>query len=126
MTVSLPRVNSTILANTMKNKRKAEKKKRALERRMSEGDACSLEQADNSKVEKKMTGSSSLDLNMVNKDDWESEEHEDSGLASSFEEHLVLTGENPGNPGKTKAKKMTKKRSKQFVMSNELIFDLDI
>merc|ERR1719150_2346085 len=29
------RVNSTILANTMKNKRKAEKKKRALERRMS-------------------------------------------------------------------------------------------
>merc|ERR1719234_1844881 len=122
------RVNSTILANTMKNKRKAEKKKRALERRMSEGDACSLEQADNSnKVEKKMTGSSSLDLNMVDKDDmWESEEHEDSGLASSFEEHLVLTGENPGNPGKMKAKKMTKKRSKQFVMSNELIFDLDI
>lgn len=119
------RVNSTILANTMKNKRKAEKKKRALERRMSEGDACSLEQADNTKVEKKMTGSSSLDLNMVNKDDWESEEHEDSGLASSFEEHLVLTGENVGS-GKTKAKKMTKKRSKQFVMSNELIFDLDI
>ena len=126
MTLPSFRVNSTILANTMKNKRKAEKKKRALERRMSEGDACSLEQADNSKVEKKMTGSSSLDLNMVNKDDWESEEHEDSGLASSFEEHLVLTGENSGNPGKTKAKKMTKKRSKQFVMSNELIFDLDI
>merc|ERR1719237_662542 len=70
-----------------------------------------------------MTGSSSLDLNMINKDDWESEEHEDSGLASSFEEHLVLTGE---NPGKTKAEKMTKKRTKQFVMSNELIFDLDI
>merc|ERR1712107_46773 len=45
------RVNSTILANTMKNKRKAEKKKRALERRMSEGDACSLEQA-NDKVDK--------------------------------------------------------------------------
>ena len=127
MTVPSLRVNSTILANTMKNKRKAEKKKRALERRMSEGDACSLEQADNSnKVEKKMTGSSSLDLNMVVKDDWESEEHEDSGLASSFEEHLVLTGENPGNSGKTKTKKMTKKRSKQFVMSNELIFDLDI
>merc|ERR1719150_3003135 len=103
------RVNSTILANTMKNKRKAEKKKRALERRMSEGDAWSL------------------DLNMVinNKDQWESEEHEDSGLASSFEEHLVLTGDNAA-PGKTKAKKMTKKRSKQFVMSNELIFDLDI
>ena len=123
MTVLSLRINSTILANTMKNKRKAEKKKRALERRMSEGDACSLEQADNSKVEKKMTGSSSLDLNMINKDDWESEEHEDSGLASSFEEHLVLTGE---NPGKTKAKKMTKKRTKQFMMSNELIFDLDI
>ena len=117
------------MANTLKNKRKAEKKKRALERRMSEGDACSLEQANDKvdKVEKgKMSTSSSLDLNMVDKDDWESEEHEDSGLASSFEEHLVLTGENPGNPGKTKAKKMTKKRSKQFVMSNELIFDLDI
>ena len=114
----------------MKNKRKAEKKKRALERRMSEGDACSLEQANDKvdKVEKgKMSTSSSLDLNMVinNKDQWESEEHEDSGLASSFEEHLVLTGDNTA-PGKTKAKKMTKKRSKQFVMSNELIFDLDI
>jgi len=124
------RVNSTILANTLKNKRKAEKKKRALERRMSEGDACSLEQANDKvdKVEKgKMSTSSSLDLNMVinNKDQWESEEHEDSGLASSFEEHLVLTGDNAA-PGKTKAKKMTKKRSKQFVMSNELIFDLDI
>merc|ERR550532_1855363 len=71
------RVNSTILANTMKNKRKAEKKKRALERRMSEGDACSLEQANDKvdKVEKgKMSTSSSLDLNMVihNKDQWES------------------------------------------------------
>merc|ERR1712038_268828 len=103
------RVNSTILANTMKNKRKAEKKKRALERRMSEGDACSLEQANDKvdKVEKgKMSTSSSLDLNMVinNKDQWESEEHEDSGLASSFEEHLVLTGDNAA-PGKTKAKK---------------------
>merc|ERR1712013_752308 len=124
------RVNSTILANTLKNKRKAEKKKRALERRMSEGDACSLDQANDKvdKVEKgKMSTSSSLDLNMVinNKDQWESEEHEDSGLPSSFEEHLVLTGDNVA-PGKTKAKKMTKKRSKQFVMSNELIFDLDI
>ena len=130
ITVLSARVNSTILANTMKNKRKAEKKKRALERRMSEGDACSIEQANDKvdKVEKgKMSTSSSLDLNMVinNKDQWESEEHEDSGLASSFEEHLVLTGENAA-PGKTKAKKMTKKRSKQFVMSNELIFDLDI
>ena len=130
ITVLSARVNSTILANTLKNKRKAEKKKRALERRMSEGDACSLEQA-NDKVDKvdkgKMSTSSSLDLNMVinNKDQWESEEHEDSGLASSFEEHLVLTGDNAA-PGKTKAKKMTKKRSKQFVMSNELIFDLDI
>merc|ERR1719350_80580 len=93
----LYRINSTILANTMKNKRKAEKKK---------------------------TGSSSLDLSNI-KNDWESEEHEDSGLASSFEENLVLTGEN-GGEGKTKAKKMTKKRSKQFVMSNELIFVLDI
>merc|ERR1719189_65990 len=53
----LYRINSTILANTMKNKRKAEKKKRALERRMSEGDACSLEVQSSSKVEKKMTGS---------------------------------------------------------------------
>ena len=124
LTPAILRINSTILANTMKNKRKAEKKKRALERRMSEGDACSLEVQSSSKVEKKMTGSSSLDLSNI-KNDWESEEHEDSGLASSFEENLVLTGEN-GGEGKTKAKKMTKKRSKQFVMSNELIFDLDI
>merc|ERR1712241_565192 len=38
------RINSAIVANTAKNKKKAEKKKRALERRMSEGDAGSLEE----------------------------------------------------------------------------------
>merc|ERR1712073_226464 len=40
------RINSAIVANTAKNKKKAEKKKRALERRMSEGDAGSLEAVD--------------------------------------------------------------------------------
>ena len=117
------RINSTIVANTLKNKRKAEKKKRALERRKSEGDTGSL---DTTKVEKpKISQSSSLDLSMITTD-WEEEEHEtDSGLASSFEEHLVLTNGNTEQGTKTKAKKMTKKRSKQFVMSNELIFDLD-
>ena len=118
------RINSTITAQTQKNKRKAEKKKRALERRMSEGDAVAT--VDTAKGGKKtMSASSSLDLSMITKD-WEEEEHEDSGLASSFEEHLVLSGSNGGTEAKTKAKKMTKKRSKQFVMSNELIFDLDI
>eukprot|EP00092_Neocalanus_flemingeri_P027723 GFUD01030094.1.p1 GENE.GFUD01030094.1~~GFUD01030094.1.p1 ORF type:complete len:817 (+),score=214.70 GFUD01030094.1:323-2773(+) len=120
------RTNSTILANTAKNKRKAEKKKRAFERRMSEGDAGSLETED--KLEKKgMSTSSSVDLSNLTKG-WEDESHEDSGLASSYEEMVVLTGDavNCNNNNKTKAKKMTKKRSKQFQMTNELIFDLDI
>jgi len=121
------RTNSTILANTAKNKRKADKKKRALERRMSEGDAGSLE-TDNKIGQKGMTTSSSADLSSLTKG-WEDESHEDSGLASSYEEMVVLTGEvgnNNVNNNKTKAKKMTKKRSKQFQMTNELIFDLDI
>jgi len=129
------RTNSTILANTAKNKRKAEKKKRALERRMSEGDAGSLENNDKLGQRKTMSTSSSVDLSTITKD-WEDESHEDSGLSSSFDEAVILTGDN-GNKGnnnnnnnnnsnKTKAKKMTKKRSKQFQMTNELIFDLDI
>jgi len=121
------RTNSTILANTAKNKRKAEKKKRALERRMSEGDAGSLE-TDNKLEKKGMSTSSSVDLSNLTKG-WEDESHEDSGLASSYEEMVVLTGDAVNNNNtntKTKAKKMTKKRSKQFQMTNELIFDLDI
>merc|ERR1711972_960927 len=136
------RVNSTILANTLKNKRKAEKKKRALERRMSEGDAGSLEM-DNKigQPPKGMSSSSSVDLSALTKG-WEDESHEDSGLSSSYEETVVLNGDavnkvnnnnsaggnggNGNNNNKTKIKKMTKKRSKQFQMTNELIFDLDI
>ena len=56
---TLPRINSAIIANTAKNKKKAEKKKRALERRMSEGDAGSLENIT------KMPASSSLDLSQL-------------------------------------------------------------
>jgi len=114
--------NSTIMANTSKNRRKAEKKKRALQRRMSEGDAGSVELG-SVKYDKKMTESSSVDLSMIT-NNWKEEELADSGLASSFEENLVIS--NSAGEGKTKNKKMTKKRSKQFVMSNELIFDLDI
>jgi len=118
------RINSTILANTLKNKRKAEKKKRALERRMSESDAVNLQTEQQPvTLHSNMSGSSSLDLSMLRKD-WKEEELADSGLASSFEENLVIT-DSQGEV-KTKTKKMTKKRSKQFVMSNELIFDLDI
>jgi len=126
------RINSTILASTAKNKRKAEKKKRALERRMSEGDAGSLEDDEKLLQKKGMSTSSSVDLASLTKG-WEDESHEDSGLASSYEETVILTGENVNknnnnnsSNNKTKAKKMTKKRSKQFQMSNELIFDLDI
>ena len=124
------RINSSIFANTAKNKRKAEKKKRALERRLSEGDAGSLETVN--KLEKKvgLPVSSSADLSTIT---WEDESHEDSGLSSSYEETVLLTGDftnntnnNSGGAGKIKAKKMTKKRSKQFQMTNELIFDLDI
>ena len=98
---------------------------------MSEGDAGSLESNDKLGQKKTMSTSSSVDLSTITKD-WEDESHEDSGLSSSFEETVILTGENANksnnnnNTNKTKAKKMTKKRSKQFQMTNELIFDLDI
>lgn len=139
--MSFCRINSTIIANTAKNKKKAEKKKRALERRMSEGDAGSFEALN------KMPASSSLDLSELNQGNillcnvlgrqmycfpgWEDESHEDSGLSSSYEEMLVVNSEksnqvnNNGN-SKPKSKRMTKKRSKQIQMANELIFDLDI
>merc|ERR1719357_2081696 len=64
------RINSTILANTAKNKRKADKKKRALERRMSEGDAGSLESNDKLGQKKTLSTSSSVDLSTITKD-WE-------------------------------------------------------
>merc|ERR1712137_436728 len=102
------RINSTIIANTAKNKKKAEKKKRALERRVSEGDA-----AGSFEVLNKLPAS--------------------SGMASSFEENIIVTSEknnqvnnNNSVNSKPKSKHMTKRRSKQIQMANELIFDLDI
>ena len=119
------RTNSTILAKTAKNKRKAEKKRKAIERRVSEGDAQSDVEA-----RRTLTRTVSLDAN--------DESHDDSGLASSFEEAVVLGGgggdggdggandENGGGVAKAKLKKKTKRRTKQFEMSGDLIFDLDI
>ena len=116
------RTNSTILAKTAKNKRKAEKKRKAIERRVSEGDAQSDVEA-----RRTLTRTVSLDAN--------DESHDDSGLASSFEEAVVLCGgggdggandENGGGGAKAKLKKKTKRRTKQFEMSGDLIFDLDI
>ena len=128
LTRAYHRINSSIVANTAKNKKKAEKKKRALERRMSEGDAGSLEEkigGDN------ITTSSSFDLSEL-QDGWDEESHEDSGLSSSYEETIVITSDNSNQVNsnnvkqKPKSKRMTKKRSKQIQMANELIFDLDI
>ena len=65
--------------------------------------------------------------------DWEEDSHEDSGMASSFEENIIVTNEknnqvnnNNSVNSKPKSKRMTKRRSKQIQMANELIFDLDI
>ena len=64
--------------------------------------------------------------------EWEDDSHEDSGMASSFEENLILTSEKSNQVNnnsvniKPKSKRMTKRRSKQIQMANELIFDLDI
>ena len=125
------RINSAIVANTAKNKKKAEKKKRALERRMSEGDAGSLEAVDNiGDKTKNMTTSSSFDLSELQAG-WDEESHEDSGLSSSYEETILVTSDNSNQVNnnvkqKPKSKRMTKKRSKHIQMANELIFDLDI
>ncbi len=110
------RTNSTILAKTAKNKRKAEKKRKAIERRVSEGDAQSVDV-------------SKAPLGRTTSQDPNDESHDDSGLASSFEEAVVLGGGANGGGGggsQAKLKKKTKKRTKQFEMSNDLIFDLDI
>ena len=146
----IARINSSIIANTAKNKKKAEKKKRALERRVSEGDA-----AGSFEVLNKLPASSSMDLSMMNEgkyltaslpyliyllaniifmlSEWEDDSHEDSGMASSFEENLIVTSEKSNQVNnnnsvniKPKSKRMTKRRSKQIQMANELIFDLDI
>ena len=94
---------------------------------MSEGDAGSLEE----KIgEENITTSSSFDLSELN--GWEEESHEDSGLSSSYEETVLITSDNSNQVNhnnvkqKTKSKRMTKRRSKQIQMANELIFDLDI
>lgn len=109
------------MAKTAKNKKKAEKKRRAVERRLSEGDSVEL---------KTPAKQQHLPLQTSHSLDSLSQEcHEDSGLASSFEENMVIdpsssSGSNPTT--KPKNKKRTKKRTKTFEMSNDLIFDLDI
>ena len=80
---------------------------------MSEGD--SMEPLEHSNLHT----SSSLDSR------WRQEAHEDSGLASSFEETVVIQSET-GKNVKVKTKRRTKKRCKNFEMSSDLIFDLDI
>lgn len=107
----LYRINSCIIPKTAKNRKKAMKRRQAIERRLSEGDSVDL--VENQAV----VAGGSLDSNI-----WEQESHEDSGLSSSFEEGLVITAQ----PDKQKTKKRTKKRTKTFEMSNDLIFDLDI
>ena len=68
-------IDSAIIAKTAKNKRKAAKKKRALEKKnSSESDASSLE-------EKHLLNNLSTSTESCN----------DSGLASSFEESLVIS-----------------------------------
>ena len=93
---------------------------------MSEGDAGSLEiGAEN------INTSSSFDLSEL-QSGWDEESHEDSGLSSSYEETIIITSDNSNQVNhnnvkpKSKSKRMTKKRSKQIQMANELIFDLDI
>ena len=114
---------------------------------MSEGDA-----SGSFEVLNKLPASSSMDLTMMNEgrwylrsniithvvvlfSDWEEESHEDSGMASSFEENIIVTTEKNNQVNnnssssvnsKPKSKRMTKRRSKQIQMANELIFDLDI
>ena len=69
--------------------------------------------------------------NFIDLPGWADESHEDSGMSSSYEEIIVTSDKNNqvnnnNNINKPKSKKMTKKRSKQIQMTNELIFDLDI
>ena len=64
--------------------------------------------------------------NEVEEEEEEDGYHDDSGLASSFEENMVLTPGGKQAAVKTKAKRKTKKRTKHFEMANDLIFDLDI
>jgi len=167
----LYRINSSILAKTAKNKKKAEKKRRAMERRHSEGDSVELTKSSSQQQPSQMTKSMSLDstatATIVGEGCWsnsngkqsepltgssawscdDSSSHEDSGLASSYEENItvgstavVVDGQasvvtvnsnnnnnnNESGLAKVKAKRKTKRRTKTFEMSNDLIFDLDI
>lgn len=106
------RINSSIVAKTAKNKKKAEKKKKAVSRRLSESDTVDLKEPEGHHP---LQTSRSLDS-------FSQDYHEDSGLASSFEENMVIDS----GSTKVKTKRRTKKRTKTFEMSNDLIFDLDI
>jgi len=108
----LYRINSSIVAKTAKNKKKAEKKKKAVSRRLSESDTVDLKEPEGHHP---LQTSRSLDS-------FSQDYHEDSGLASSFEENMVIDS----GSTKVKTKRRTKKRTKTFEMSNDLIFDLDI
>ena len=85
------------MANTLKNKKKAEKKKRALDRRMIESNSSTLEM-DPATVQN-MSGSSSLDLSITRKG-WRKEEN-----------LIIIVGL---EEGKNKTKNMTQRRNKKF------------
>jgi hypothetical protein len=117
------RTNSRIQGQTAKNKKKADKKKRAADRRMSEGDAEDASYDEKLEIRESSVGYDTADSL-----------GEDSGCASSFEESVILTGgKNPSiircnlvENQEVPKKKREKKRVKTFEMSNDLIFDLDI
>jgi hypothetical protein len=137
------RSNSSILGQKMKNIKKAEqKKRRAIERRASEGDAEHFASSSGDGVHK---AGSWMNVRYGGKDDDDDDSHTDSGMASSMEEASQIpkqkkslpqtgamkSGTRKGNKEQAKSSQQlqTKKKpnSGQFLTeaNSDLIFDLD-
>ena len=121
------RSNSSILGQKMKNVKKAEqKKRRALERRASEGDVDSLA-ADKPGSWTEASKKTCPSVAPQTTDDEDS--HTDSGLASSVEEPALLQMSKRVQQSTKKSTKQTKKKTSggKFLKeaNSDLIFDLD-
>ena len=102
--------NSALLANSAKNRKKAEKKRRCQERRNSESDSSSL---DTARLSESQEDSDTARL---------SESQEDSGFASSLEESIAM--EDLGSEVEEAAAKMISEAT-GLEAPWEVIFDMD-
>ena len=111
------RVDSAIVANSAKNKKKAEKKRKALERKNSESES----EVSASSVDEKHLKRPEIKLDENSEGSFEDSSN-DSGMASSFEESVILDFDGVSFSDNIED---DEDNNNPFKMFNECIFNMD-